>query len=131
MFAEAFAQIAAAVSGAFDGPFHAGLLTWPGTPVTDDGGSIVEPGTPEVYDCTVQIDVCTEEMRGEAGYTDKDVRLIVLAPGLERAVDTDATLRVLAGPHVGTWSIQSEAKDVLGCAYDGRGRRVGQAASDA
>lgn len=124
MFADRFASIAAAVSSRYGGPFHEGRLRWPGTPVTDDGGSIVEPGTPEEYACSVQVDVVTEAMRGEAGYTDKDVRLIVLAPGLARAVDTDATVEVLEGPHAGTWSIQSEALDVAGCAYDGRGRRA-------
>lgn len=136
MFADRFASIAAAVSARYGGPFHAGVIRWPGVPVTDDGGSIISPGTPEEYDCSVQVDVVTEAMRGDAGYSDKDVRLIVLAPGLARAVDTDATIEVLAGAgvpaiHVGTWSIQSESQDVLGCAYDGRGRRIGQAASDA
>jgi hypothetical protein len=130
MFADAFAQIAAAVSQAFEGPFHAGILRWPGVPVTE-GGSIITPGTPEEYDCTVQVDVVTEAMRGEDGYTDKDMRLIVLAPGLERAVDTSATVEVLAGPHQGVWMIASNAKDTLGCAYDGRGRQLAQAAYDA
>jgi hypothetical protein len=124
MFAEAFADIALAISSGGGGPFHPGVLRWPGVPVVDDGGSIVTPGTPEEHDCHVQVDVVTEAMRAEAGYTDKDVRLIILAPELARAVDTDATVEVLSGPHAGTWTIQSQAKDVLGVAYDGRGRRA-------
>lgn len=121
--AAAFAQIATALPVGIS-PFRPGKLRWPGTPVLDEGGSIVSPGTPEEYDCSVQIDLCTEAMRLEAGYTDKDVRLLVLAPDLGRAVDTDATVEVLSGPHVETWSIQSQAKDVMGFAYDGRGRRL-------
>jgi hypothetical protein len=135
MFADAFAEVAAAVSQAFGGPFHAGKLRWPGEPVME-GGSIVTPGTPEEYDCQVQIDIVTEAMRSEAGYTDKDVRLIVLAPALVRKADTSATVEVLAGQyvpadHVGTWMIASEAQDVAGCAYDGRGRKLAQDAYDA
>lgn len=122
MFADRFASIAAAVSARFGGPYHAGKLSWPGTPVTDAGGSIITPGTPEIHDCSVQVDVCTEAMRLEAGYTDKDVRLIILAPGLGRDVDTDARVEVLAGPHAGTYTIQGESLDTIGCAFDGRGR---------
>jgi hypothetical protein len=120
---EAFAQVALAVSTAFGGPYHDGVLRWPGDAELDDGGSIVTPGEPVEFDCSVQIDVVTEAMRAEAGYTDKDVRLIVLVPGLGRAVDSDATLEVLAGPHVGLWSIAGASFDTLGFAFDGRGRR--------
>ena len=61
-------------------------------------------------------------MRGEAGYADKDVRLIILAPGLLRRVDTEARLQILAGPHAGTWTIAGESLDAMGFAFDGRGR---------
>lgn len=90
--------------------------------MTDSGGSIVSPGTPVVVDCHAQIDVVTEAMRLEAGYADKDVRLMILAPNLSRAVDTDAELVVLAGPHAGTWTIQGQSLDTLAFAFDGRGR---------
>ncbi|MBB5709344.1 hypothetical protein [Sphingomonas xinjiangensis] len=118
-----------AISGAVGGPFHAGRLHWPGVPVVDDGGSIIEPGEPVEVDCMVQIDQVTEAMRQEAGYTDRDVRMLVLAPGLERRVDTDAIVEVLPGAfvpanHVGLWSVASSAQDVLGFAFDGRGRRA-------
>lgn len=127
--AAAFAQIVGALPVGIS-PFRPGKLSWPGEPVLDDGGSIVTPGTPEEYDCSVQVDQVTEAMRLEAGYTDKDVRMLILAPDLGRAVDTDATVEVLSGPHVGTWSIQSDAKDVMGFAYDGRGRRLAVEVSD-
>lgn len=122
MLAERFAGIARAVSDRFDGPYHQAVLTWPGTPVTDDGGSIITPGTPVEFPCSAQIDVVTEAMRLEAGYTDKDVRLLILAPGLGRAVDSDATLTVTSGPHVGTYSIAGASYDTLAFAFDGRGR---------
>jgi hypothetical protein len=129
MFAARFASIASAIAIRYGGPFHAGLLHWPGEAVYDDGGSIITPGTPIEFPCMVQIDQVTEAMRQEAGYTDTDVRLIVLAPGLERAVDSDATVEVLPGVavpalHVGSWLVAGETQDVLGCAYDGRGRKV-------
>lgn len=129
MFADAFAAIATALSTAFDGPFHPGTLRWPGVPVLE-GGSIVSPGVPEEYPCQVQIDRVTEAMRGEQGYTDRDMRVIILAAGLARAVDTSATVEVLEGPFVGTWMIASNATDPVGCAYDGRGRIQAQAAYD-
>lgn len=124
MLAERFAGIARAVSNRFGGPYHDAVLRWPGVPVTDDGGSIISPGTPEEYDCSAQIDVVTEAMRLEAGYTDMDMRVLILAPGLARPVDTDATLEVLAGPHAGTWTIAGESLDTMGFAFDGRGRRA-------
>jgi hypothetical protein len=112
------------VSSRYGGPFHAGRLVWQGEAVKDEGGSIITPGVPEEHACTVQVDSVTEAMRAEAGYTDKDVRLIILAPGLGRGVDTDAALTVLEGPHAGNWMIAGQSLDTLAFAYDGRGRRV-------
>lgn len=122
MLADRFASIAGAVSARFGGPYHAARLIWPGTPVEDAGGSIITPGTPVIVDCQAQIDVCTEAMRLEAGYTDRDMRMLILAPGLSRPVDSDATLEVLAGPHTGQWSIAGASFDTMGFAFDGRGR---------
>lgn len=129
MFSDAFASIAQAFSTQFGGPYYPGRVIWPGQPVEDAGGSIITPGTPVEANCMVQIDAVTEAMRLQDGFTDKDVRLIVLAPGLPRAIDTDAQIEVLAGEavpaqHVGVWSIQSETVDPVGCAFDGRGRKA-------
>ncbi|WP_157073612.1 hypothetical protein [Sphingomonas soli] len=110
------------MSARFGGPYHAGKLIWQGEAVYDDGGSIIDPGTPVEFECMVQIDSVTEAMRAEAGYTDKDVRLIILAPGLGKVVDTDAALEVLAGPHTGSYTIAGQSLDTLGFAFDGRGR---------
>lgn len=123
MLAERFAGIARAVSARFDGPYHDAVLRWQGEPVYDDGGSITTPGTPVEFPCSAQIDVVTEAMRAQEGFTDLDVRLLILAPGLGRAVDSDATLEVLAGPHAGSWSIAGASFDTMGFAFDGRGRR--------
>lgn len=124
MLAERFAGVARAVSARFGGPYHPGKLVWQGEAEEDGGGSIVSPGEPVEHDCSVQIDNVTEAMRLEAGYTDKDVRLIILAPGLGRPVDTDAALEVLAGPHIGSYTIAGQSLDTLGFAYDGRGRQA-------
>lgn len=119
MFAEAFAGLAAA----FGAPFHAGKARWPGTPVYDDGGSIVGPGTPIVKDCTVQVDAATEVMRAQEGYKDLDIRLLVLAASLDGPLDTQATVEVLSGPHAGRYTVQSVGRDPVGIAWDCRGRR--------
>lgn len=120
MFAEAFASLATA----FGAPFHAGKARWLGSPVYDDGGSIVSPGTPIVKDCTVQVDAVTEAMRAQEGYKDLDVRLLVLTASLAGDLDTRATVEVLTGPHAGRYSVQSVGRDPVGVAWDCRGRRA-------
>ena len=124
MFADAFAGIAAGFSQAFDGPFHPAVARWSGTPVYDDGGSIIVPGVPIARDCLCQVDVVTDAMRGDVGFVAGDVRLLVLAASLEGALDTDATVQVSAGPGQGVYSIQAVARDPVGVAWDARGRRV-------
>ena len=51
-----------------------------GTPTYDDGGSIVTPGQSIQYLCKVQVDSASQAMLEADGFTDTDVRLIVLAP---------------------------------------------------
>ena len=104
------------------GAFYDSEARWPGVPVTDDGGSIVSPGVPVAFPCSCQVDIVTEAMRSEAGYRDKDVRLIVLAAGMARGLDTDATVDVQAGPSAGAYSVQSASLDPIGSHYDCRGR---------
>ncbi len=123
MLADAFSQIAMEVSAAFGGPYHKGRIEWAGAPEFDDGGSLI-PGEPECFECMVQIDGVTDAMRREAGYLDKDIRLIVLAPGLSKPVDLEASVTVLDGPHGGSWKPASVNHDTLGFAYDGRGRKA-------
>jgi hypothetical protein len=122
--AEAFAGIAVAFSRAGLGAFYDSEARWPGVPVTDAGGSIVSPGVPVAFPCSAQVDVVTEAMRSEAGFRDKDVRLIVLAAGIGRQLDTDAVIDVQAGPSAGTYSVQSASLDPVGSHWDCRGRRA-------
>lgn len=120
----AFAKIAVAFSNAGLGPYVDSFAEWPGKPVTDDGGSIVSPGTPISRPCKVQVDRVTEAMRQAEGYRDKDVSLLVLCETLEGDLDTDATLNVTAGPNAGRWSVQSVDKDTMGTYWLCRGRRA-------
>lgn len=123
MLDAAFRQIAGLVSEAVGGPYAAGVLLYPGTPVKDDGGSIIDPGTPFTVDCTVQVDGVTEDMRADAGYLAQDVRLLIL---VDRAPDTAPDVRVDAGKFVGsTYSIESARRDTLGFGWECRGRLIG------
>jgi hypothetical protein len=122
MLDAAFRQIAGAVSAQFGGPYAAGKLLYPGTPVYDDGGSIITPGTPSEVDCQIQVDVCTESMRLDAGYLSTDVRLVILIDG---ELDTTPDARVDAGKFAGnTYSLQSADRDTLGFGWQCRARKV-------
>lgn len=122
--AQAFASIAQGFSAAGLGCFYDATVKWPGTPVTDAGGSIVTPGTPVEASCSVQVDQVTEAMRQADGFTDRDVRLLVLCATLEPDLDTDAVIEVSYGPNAGTWMLASCAKDPAGIYWDCRGRRA-------
>lgn len=88
----------------------------------DEGGSLV-PGTVETIDCQVQVDSVTERMRQADGYTDRDVRLLILAHGLPE-MTTDYQVEVLAGPFAGMWMVASVDRDPAGAVFDCRGRRA-------
>lgn len=122
---EAFAAIAQGFSAAGLGAFYDAKATWPGTPVMDDGGSIVTPATPIEKDCSVQVDYVTESMRLAEGFTGKDMRLLVLAATLDGDLDTDAKIEVLAGPNAGTWALASCDRDPCGVYWECRGRKDG------
>jgi hypothetical protein len=120
----AFARIATAFSAAGLGPYQPSVASWPGVPVEDDGGSIIEPGDPVEIDVMAQVDSVTDAMRTEAGFVDRDVRLLVLADGLSRPIDTDATVSVSAGASAGVYSVQTAQLDPMGAYFDCRGRRA-------
>lgn len=122
-FADAFASIALAVSAQMGGPFASARILDPGTPVMDDGGSIVEPGTPVSRTCSVQIDVATDSMRADAGFVQGDARFMILAGTLSGSVGTDARVEVLDGTHAGLWMVSSLERDPAGIGWVGRGRR--------
>lgn len=120
--AEAFADIALGIAAATGAGFHPAKAKWPGAAAYDSGGSIVTPGTPVIKDCSVQVDAATEAMRLAEGFTEKDMRLLVLAATLDGELDATATIEVLAGPHVGEWMLASVARDPAGVYFECRGR---------
>lgn len=120
MLADAFASIALGFSASMGGPYHAGQVIRQSEPVRDAGGSIVTPGEVTREACQVQVDAATEAMRGQDGYTDLDMRLLVLGPD---ELDADAVIAVLAGPMMGRWRVQSCERDPAGIGWVCRGRR--------
>ena len=106
------------------GPYHSAVARWPGVPVLDEGGSITTPGTPIAKTCMVQVAAATQKMRTEVGYVDKDVALLVLVTTIDGELDTDATVQVTAGPHAGSYSVQSTNKDSMATHWICRGRSV-------
>lgn len=120
MLDESFREIALMVSEAVGGPYHVATLNYPGVPVIDAGGDIVDPGAPSKINCHAQVDVVTEEMRADADFQGRDVRLLILGPA---SLDAVPTLTVSGGPFNGqTYSIRSVTRDVLGFAWECRGR---------
>lgn len=120
--ADAFAGIALGLSATFGGPFFDAKVIDQGEAELDDGGSIVDPGEPIDRTCSAQIDACTEAMRSEQGYADKDVRLLILRATIEGGLDTDAMVEVLAGPDAGLFSIQSVGTDPMAVYWECRAR---------
>ena len=117
-----YASIAQAVSAAYGGPYFDAIIHSKGEAVYDDGGSIVTPGTPTQKSCQAQVDLATQDMRAAEGFTDGDMRILILAEGIVGAISLDDRVEVLAGPHAGTWLIQSIARDPFGIYWELRGR---------
>lgn len=126
MLSDVFASVATAVSAAVGGPYFPGKVHTVTETEYDDGGSILTPGQPVERDCMVQVDAVTEAMRQAEGFTDRDVRLLVI--GLAGDLDTDALVEVLPAAtvpadHAGLWSIESVSRDPFGVYRECRGRR--------
>lgn len=116
--AEVFAATAKGFSGD-DGPFFDAKAIWPGTPTKDAGGAITSPGTASSVDCSAQVDNATELMRRDPEYKDGDVRLIVIDID---DLDTDARIKIEAGPRAGTWLVEAISRDPASIGFDCRGR---------
>lgn len=119
-----FAGFAQNISARFGGPYHASRITDKGNPVYDDGGSIVTPGTPSTRTCMAQVDSVTEDMRREEGFVEGDVRILVLSDTLTGGITTDNSIEVLAGPHAGSWQIETVGADAFGIYHELRGRKA-------
>lgn len=124
MFDTVFAALATTFSNAAGGPFVDAIATWPGTPTYDNGGSIAAPGTPESHACAAQFDAPTQQMRSAGDFLQTDVRILVLAGSINRALDTSASITVASGPNAGAWALLSCQRDPVGIGYDCRGRRI-------
>ena len=128
MFASAFASIANGFSAMAGGPFTDATLWWAGTPVMDDGGSIIDPGTPVEADCRVQVDVATEAMRADVDFQQEDVRLLILSAGLPIVPDEAAEVVIAGGIHAGTYALQTVGRDPIGIGFECRARKAPTAA---
>lgn len=124
MFDAIFANLATGFASACGGPFFAAVARWQGTPVTDDGGSIITPATPVDKTCIVQIDAATQAMRAAEGFVETDVRIIVLAGLLDGVLDEAAVIVVADGQYAGTWALLSVVRDPAGIGYECRARRA-------
>lgn len=124
MFDQIFANLATGFSEAFGGPFIDATASWPGTPVYDDGGSIVTPGTPVNLPCKVQFDSTTTAMRQAEGFQQTDDRILVLAASLAAPLTTEASIVVASGDRAGTWSLLSVQRDPVGVGYECQGRAM-------
>lgn len=122
MFDQVFANLAVGFSAQFGGPYFDAVATWPGTPVKDAGGSITVPASPITKPCKAQVCQPSDEMRADAGFRERDMQVNVLAVTLDGRLDADATITVSAGPHAGTWALQSVTGDSAGIGWVCRGR---------
>lgn len=107
---------AAALFGELLNPlFLPAIITAHGTGYAP-GGDIQR--TPAAGNCRVQVDRCTETMKGADGYTATDQALYILAESLDGEVDTDMDVRVLEGPYAGsTYRTASPIDRDPGAAY--------------
>lgn len=118
------AQKAVAISQAYGGPYYDAVIQSPGDAVYDDGGSIIVPGDPTIRACQAQVDVATQDMRREEGFTDGDVRIIILSDTLAGEIGLDDSIKILGGPHKGEWQIETISRDPFGIYWELRGRRA-------
>ncbi|MFN3474081.1 MAG: hypothetical protein ACK4ZW_08555 [Blastomonas sp.] len=125
MFDQVFANLALGFSQAFGGPYIDAVASWPGTPVYDDGGSIVTPGTPVELPCSVQFDDATLAMRQAEGFQQTDVRILILAASIDAPITTEASIVVASGDRAGTWSLLSARRDPVGIGYECAARLIG------
>lgn len=121
--AERMAGIATGVSARLGAGFWPARVVSVGAAEVDAGGSIVTPGVVTERDCSAMVDAVTEAMRLAEGFTERDVRILVLAGTLAGQITTDDRVEVLAGPNAGAFSVESVGRDPAGLYFELRGRR--------
>lgn len=124
MLDQLFASLATGFAAQFGAPYGDAVAVWAGTPIYDDGGSIVTPGTPVEMNCKAQFDAPTQAMRGAEGFLETDARVLVLSASLAGTLDTEARIIVATGQNAGTWALLSVVRDPAGIGYECRGRKV-------
>lgn len=114
-------EIKALFGEVFGSLYLAGTLT---RQTLVDNGKGGGTSTTAEQPCKVQVDACTASMRAQDGYTDDDVRLIVLKAGITGGeLDTDCQVTPTEGDHAGiTYDIQSHTDDPAGSYWECRGK---------
>lgn len=87
--------------------------------LTDDGSGSYTPSNDDMA-VKAQRDDMNEAMRAAAGYTDRDVRFLVLAQGLAEPIDSDC--RLIYGGE--TYLVSSARTDPAGAYWECRCRRA-------
>ena len=105
---------------AFSAVMPSGVLHKQTTVYATKGGGITESWTD--HPCSVQRDVCTQRMRTEAGYTDTDVRLLILRAGLQCEAPTTADEVTTADGL--RWAVASFDFDAASGYFDCRGSKT-------
>jgi hypothetical protein len=83
------------------------------------GGSVIPVEQPPVP-IKVQVDACTEAMRQQAGYTDTDVRLLILQSGVPGDKPTSDDIVIAQGRR---WKLYGITEDPARAYWEMRGIR--------
>ncbi|MFD0848196.1 hypothetical protein [Sphingosinicella xenopeptidilytica] len=121
--AAAFADIALSFSAAVGAPFVDANIITPGAATYDSGGDIATPANPTTRACKAQADEASEAMRGENGYADGDIRILILSASFTGSITTDDRVQITAGVYAGTYSVESIRRDPANIGFELRGRR--------
>lgn len=116
------AEVAGAFSAQFGGPYFAGRVI-DQTEVEYDAGGDVIPGTgvPRERGCSLQVDTATYQMQRDKGWVEGTMACIILVATLSGDPDTDATVVVDGGPHIGkTWQVSGLTEDAMGTHWVGK-----------
>ncbi len=109
--------IARIFNAALSGLYLPATLHKPGEYATDNEGNIL-PAVGTDVPCRAQVDAATYAMRQSEGYSEGDVRIMVLAAGLSADVTTDDQISV-SGKR---WMVGSAEKDAASSHWILRGR---------